>query len=244
MAQALGVERETLLLSHLDGEAPDSFEPLVRRREAGEPIAYITGRRAFWTIELDVAPGVLIPRPDSETLIEAAVEHFGKAAPRAVLDLGTGPGTLLLAALDQWPEARGLGVDRSEAALAIARRNADRLGLGDRARFMLGDWAEGLDDRFDLILCNPPYIEEGAQLPRDVSEWEPAEALFAGRDGLDDYRRLAPQVKPLLADGGIACLEIGATQAPAVSALFEEQGLTVSLRRDLGGRRRCLVLAR
>ncbi|PWG02266.1 peptide chain release factor N(5)-glutamine methyltransferase [Sphingosinicella humi] len=242
MAKALGVEREALLLSRLDDPAPESFETLVRRREAGEPVAYITGRRAFWTIELEVAPGVLVPRPDSETLIEAAVERFGKTGPRNVLDLGTGPGTLLLAALAEWPQARGLGIDRSEAALAIARRNAGRLGLADRTRFEIGDWGEGVEERFDLILCNPPYVESTADLPRDVSEWEPPEALFAGPDGLDDYRRLAPQLGRLLAPHGFACIEIGATQAETVSALFEAEGLGASLRRDLAGRPRCLVI--
>ena len=151
-----------MLLGRLDEDAPAAFEPLLARRLAHEPVAYISGRRAFWTIELEVGPGVLIPRPDSETLIEAAVEHFGAAGPRSVLDLGTGPGTLLLAALDQWPGAVGLGVDSSEAALDFARRNAERLGLADRARFRLGDWAEGVDERFDLILCNPPYVEPDA----------------------------------------------------------------------------------
>ncbi|HEY1145110.1 MAG TPA: methyltransferase domain-containing protein, partial [Allosphingosinicella sp.] len=143
MAHALGVTREALLLSRLDAPAPLAFEALLARREAGEPIAYITGLRAFWTIELAVAPGVLIPRPDSETLIEAALAHFGTAGPRSVLDLGTGPGTLLLAALHQWPEARGIGIDCSEAALAIARANAARLGLSDRADLRAGDWGEG-----------------------------------------------------------------------------------------------------
>ena len=133
MAHALGVARDDLLLRRLDGEAPAAFEPLVARRRAHEPVAYITGRRAFWTIELSVGPGVLVPRPDSETLIEAAIAHFGARTPARILDLGTGPGTLLLAALDQWPEATGLGVDASEAALAWARRNAI-----PRADFRLG----------------------------------------------------------------------------------------------------------
>lgn len=243
MAQALGVGREELLLRRMRDRVPDAFEPLVERRLAGEPIAYITGRRAFWTIELEVGPGVLIPRPDSETLIEAAVDHFGPGAPARILDLGAGPGTLLLAALDQWPEARGLGIDRSEAALAIARRNADRLGLAARAELRVGNWADGLEERFDLILCNPPYIEEAAELPRDVAEWEPHEALFAGPEGLDDYRRLAPEIPRLLAPGGIACIEIGATQEVAVSSLFRNQGVTVRTRRDLAGRPRCLILS-
>lgn len=241
MAHALGISREQLLLSHLDDESPHSFEPLIARREADEPVAYILGRRAFWTIELEVGPGVLIPRPDSETLIEAAVAHFGEAGPATILDLGTGPGTLLLAALDQWPEARGLGIDTSAAALAYARRNAERLGLAGRAEFRLGDWAEGVGGPFDLILCNPPYVAEGAALPRDVVEWEPHEALFAGGDGLSEYRRLARALPRLLGDG-VACVEIGLGQEDKVAALFEAAGLRLSGRHDLAGRLRCVIM--
>jgi len=241
MAHALGVSREGLLLSRLSDPAPAAFAPLLRRRLAHEPVAYITGRRAFWTIELEVAPGVLIPRPDSETLIEAAVDHFGTNGPATILDLGTGPGTLLFAALDQWPNATAVGVDRSEQALALAARNAERLGLAGRAHFQPGDWGEGLDQSFDLILCNPPYIETGAALPADVAEWEPPEALYAGVDGLDAYRALAPQLPRLLAPGGVACLEIGAGQAAAVSALFAAR-FTISSRNDLSGIARCLIL--
>jgi release factor glutamine methyltransferase len=242
MAQAAGLGRERLLLSSLGDDAPASFETLVRRREVGEPVAYITGRRAFWTIELEVGPGALVPRADSETLIEAAVAHFGPGGPRRILDLGTGPGTLLLAALDQWPDARGVGIDRSPAALAYAERNAGRLGLSSRAQFRVGDWAGDVAERFDLVLCNPPYVEEGADLPRDVRDWEPAEALFAGADGLDDYRRLAPVMPRLIAEGGVACVEIGAGQEEAAGALFAAEGFAVSCLRDLAGRSRCLVL--
>jgi len=237
MAHALGIARETLLLHRLDDEAPAGFRPLVDRRLAYEPVAYITGRRAFWTIELEVGPGVLIPRPDSEALIEAAVAHFGDRAPTRILDLGTGPGTLLLAALDQWRDATGLGIDASEKALAWARRNAI-----PRADFRRGDWGEGLDERFDLILCNPPYVEAGADLPPDVARHEPEAALYAGPDGLDAYRRLAPQLPRLLAPGGLACVEIGAGQENAVSALFATQGFTIESRRDLRGIARCLML--
>jgi release factor glutamine methyltransferase len=242
MAHALGTSRETLLLSHLAAPVPDAFEPLVQRRIAHEPVAYITGCRAFWTVELEVGPGVLVPRPDSETLIEAAVAHFGARSPTRILDLGTGPGTLLLAALDQWPDAHGLGIDASEAALGYARRNAKRLGLAARAELRLGNWSEGVEGAFDLILCNPPYVEAAAELPRDVRDWEPGEALFAGADGLDDYRRLAPQIAPLLAPAGVACIELGAGQAAAVAPLFEAQGLRTALRNDLGGHPRCLSL--
>ncbi|HEY0044271.1 MAG TPA: peptide chain release factor N(5)-glutamine methyltransferase [Allosphingosinicella sp.] len=243
MSHALGVERQELLQSHLDAQAPAAFEPLLARREAGEPVAYIEGRRGFWTIELEVGPGVLVPRPDSETLLEAALAHFGKRAPKRILDLGTGPGTLLLAALDQWPKAYGLGIDASEEALAYARRNAARLGLAARAELRTGDWAEGVTETFDLILCNPPYVETTANLPRDVAEWEPHRALFAGPDGLDDYRRIAPMLPPLLSENGIACIEIGAGQADAVAALFERQGLRTARRQDLGGHVRCIAVS-
>lgn len=240
MAHALGVGREEMLLSRIDEPAPGAFEALVERRLAFEPVAYITGRRGFWTIELEVGPGVLVPRPDSETLIEAAWSHFGEAGPDTILDLGTGPGTLLLAALAQWPRAQGLGIDASERALGYARRNAARLALAGRADFRLGDWsAEG---RFDLVLCNPPYVEHGAALPADVSAWEPAEALFAGPDGLDEYRRLAPPMRGWIAPAGISCVEIGAEQARSAGALFAQQGLQVSVRKDLAGRDRCLLL--
>lgn len=243
MAHALGVERQEVLLRQLNAKAPAALEPLIARRAAGEPVAYITGRRAFWTIELEVGPGVLVPRPDTETLIEAAA-HFADAGRRRILDLGTGPGTLLLAALDQWPEATGLGIDASRAALAYARRNSARLGLAGRAEFRQGDWGEGIEERFDLILCNPPYVEDGADLPRDVSGFEPHEALFAGPDGLDAYRRLAPEISRLLARGGMACVELGAGQLAAAATLFEAAGLRVSSRKDLAGIDRCLIAKR
>ena len=242
MAHILRIERGQLILSDLDEAEPIGFHALVARREADEPVAYIIGIRAFWTIELEVGPGVLVPRPDSETLIDAAVDHFGSSAPRRILDLGTGPGTLLLAALDQWWQASGLGIDASEEALAYARRNAERLDMLERAEFRLGPWAEGLSERFDLVLCNPPYVEAGAVLPRDVERWEPRGALFAGEDGIDDYRRLAPVMPGLLAPVGVACLEVGAGQAEAVSALFAAFGLRIDTRNDLGGHPRCLVL--
>jgi len=243
LAFALGISREDLLLGRHAGPIPAGYESLVARRAAGEPLAYITGTRAFWTIDLHVAPGVLIPRPDSETLIEAAVDHFGNIAPRRILDLGTGSGALLLAALDQWPQATGLGVDRSSIALAIAAGNAAALGIDDRAKFAAGDWAETVDEAFDLVLCNPPYVETDAGLARDVADHEPASALFAGPDGLDEYRRLAPGFGRLIAPGGLAAIELGAGQFDRVAALFAGQGLAISQRRDLGGHIRCLLLA-
>jgi len=242
MAAALGVKQSEMMLSHLDDPAPQAFEDMVVRRLAHEPVGYIVGRVGFWTIDLDVGPGALIPRADSETLLAAATGHFGPAAPRTILDLGTGPGTLLLAALDQWPGAYGLAVDISDAALDQARANAARLGLDNRAAFRRGDWAECVDARFDLVLCNPPYVEAGAALMASVTGWEPPLALFAGADGLDAYRALAPQIGRLVVPGGILCLEIGAGQQDAVSALFANRGFTISSRPDLSGIVRCLIL--
>ena len=243
MAAALGIGRDRLILDDPKGEAPTAFLDFVERRRSGEPVAYITGHRAFWTIDLEVGPGALIPRPDSETLIAAAVEHFaGTAGPSSILDLGTGPGTLLLAALDEWPKARGVGIDASPDALAYANRNAIRLGLSGRANFQLGDWASGVRQRFDLLLCNPPYVAANAETGPGVVEFEPAEALFAGSDGLDDYRRLAPEIGRLLAPGGLAAIEIGFAQAQSAAALFEAEGLHPSVARDLADRPRALLI--
>ena len=243
MAEALHIERDRLLLSPPDRAVPKRFWTMVERREAGEPVAYITGRRAFWNIELHVGPGVLIPRPDSEVLIASALEHFeGESAPDCILDLGTGPGTLLLAALDLWPAANGIGIDSSRRALSYAAANARRLGLEARAEFRLGDWAQGVTGPFDLILCNPPYIATGAELGPGVAEFEPAEALFAGPEGLDDVRRLAPEFPGLLAKRGLAVVEIGADQAKSAAELLATDGLEARIAQDLGGRPRAVLL--
>jgi release factor glutamine methyltransferase len=192
MAEALHIDRDKLILSPPQRDVPKRFGEMLERRKAGEPVAYITGRRAFWNIELHVGPGVLIPRPDSEVLIASAIEHFEESdGPRRILDLGTGPGTLLLAALDLWPESTGIGVDVSRTAMSYAAANARRLGFEARVKLKQGDWAKGLKERFDLILCNPPYVAEDAELGPGVREFEPDEALFAGQDGLDAYGELA-----------------------------------------------------
>jgi len=246
MAETLGVTREAMLLGglHLPFATNGVFEALVERRAAGEPIAYILGHRDFWTIRLKVAPGVLIPRPDTETLIEAAVVHFASTpGPKRILDLGTGSGALLLAALAEWPEASGVGIDRSPQALAIAQANAEALGMADRARILEGGWS-GTGEAFDLILCNPPYIGTAEPLPRDVIDHEPHSALFAGADGLDDYRAIAPLLPTQIAPGGVACIEIGATQGPAVASLMAAQGLVAHIRPDLAGLDRCIVATR
>lgn len=245
LAHALGISREQLLLGAAAAhgmEAPEGFEALLARRLNHEPMAYILGERAFWTLNLSVGPGVLIPRPDSETIVEAALVHFGKAGPVSILDLGTGSGALLLACLDHWRGATGLGIDRSEEALGYARINAVRHGLEDRVRFQPGNWCEGITETFDLILCNPPYVESAAALSPQVRDYEPASALFAGADGLDDYRVLIPQLPARLNPDGIAVLELGAGQAPAVAAMARAHGLDSDCRKDLAGHDRALVL--
>jgi release factor glutamine methyltransferase len=245
MAEALHIDRDKLLLNPPDRELPKRFWTMVKRRSKGEPIAYITGRRAFWNIELHVGPGVLIPRPDSEVLIASAIEHFeGTRGPKRILDLGTGPGTLLLAALDLWPDATGIGVDSSRRALSYASANSRRLGFEGRAKLKIGDWADGIDEQFDLILCNPPYVAEHEPLGTGVAEYEPEEALFAGPEGLESIRRLAPEIPRLLAPGGLAAVEIGATQAAAAVDLLEQPGLAARVTQDFGGRDRAVLLTR
>jgi len=243
MAEALHIDRDKLILSPPDRQVPKRFWEMLERRKEGEPVAYITGRRAFWNIELHVGPGVLVPRPDSEVLIASAIEHFeGTAGPKRILDLGAGPGTLLLAALDVWSGATGLGVDVSRGALSYAAANARRLGFEDRLKLVQGNWADGLVERFDLILCNPPYVPEGAEVGAGVREFEPDEALFAGKEGLDSYPALAPQLPRLLNRGGIAAVEIGADQSEAVTKLLARDGLRARVVDDLAGRPRAVLL--
>ncbi|MCK8787978.1 peptide chain release factor N(5)-glutamine methyltransferase [Roseomonas sp. NAR14] len=222
------------------------FADLLRRRLGHEPLAYLTGRTEFWSLSLAVSPATLIPRADSEALVEAALAAFpARGAVRRVLDLGTGTGCLLLAALGEFPWATGLGVDRVPEAAALARRNAVALGLGGRAAFLAGDWADAVAGRFDLILCNPPYIETGdiPGLMPEVAAHEPASALDGGTDGLDAYRAVLDALPRLLTEGGRAVLELGQGQRPAVSALAAARGLAVrGCHADLGGIERALVL--
>jgi release factor glutamine methyltransferase len=243
LAEALGIDRDRLLLSPPDRSVPERFWTMVERRAAGEPVSYITGRRAFWNVELHVGPGVLIPRPDSEILISSAIEHFeGRTGPTRILDLGTGPGTLLLAALDIFPHATGIGVDLSRRALSYAAANARRLGLESRADFRLGDWAGEVEGRFDLILCNPPYVPEGAKVGSGVAEHEPHEALFAGSDGLDCIRKLAPIFPRLIEQRGLGAVEIGYDQGRRALEILQQGGLRAKLAQDLGARDRAVLL--
>ncbi len=239
-----------LLLAHARGvpanappdraaPAPESFRALLARRLGREPMALITGRQGFWTLDLEVSRDTLIPRPDSETLIEAALEAFPDRSQVArVLDLGTGTGALLLAALSEFLAATGIGVDASPAACALARRNARSHGLADRAAFVAADWAACLGGTFDLVLANPPYVEAAAiaGLMPEVALHEPRRALDGGADGLDAYRAIVPDLPRLLAPGGVAVLEVGAGQAATVGAMAAGVGLGPAWqRRDLGG---------
>jgi release factor glutamine methyltransferase len=241
----LGEDRLAMLVGRGDvpAEAVARFEALLARRRGHEPVAHILGEREFWSLPLRVTPDVLVPRPDSETLIAEALRHFAGRPPARVLDLGTGSGALLLAALSEWPQATGLGIDRSDAALAVATDNAARLGMGARAAFRRGDWVDGVDERFDLILCNPPYIPDDTPLMPDVALFEPSGALFGGADGLDPYRLLLPEVGRLLAPGGVALFEFGAGQAEALVVLAGAHGAAARTVADLAGRPRVLVIA-
>jgi release factor glutamine methyltransferase len=245
MAHALGLPRAEMLVRQRDLAVPELYAELIERRMAAEPVAYIRGFQEFWDLTLAVTSDVLIPRGDSETLIEVAIDAFaGNEGPARVLDLGTGSGALLLAALSVFPEANGIGVDASAAALAVASENAVRLGFANRTEFQHRswhneDWTMGLG-RFDLILCNPPYVENGAELDATVMLHEPHSALFSGEEGLDDYRVLLPQVGALLKLDGVAIFEIGYRQADAVSDLARQAGLSTELRHDLGGNPRCI----
>ena len=247
MAHVVKVSRSELLLLHMNRDARPhlaSFDRFVERRARHEPLAYLLGSQEFFGLELAVTPDVLIPRGDSETIVRAALE----AAPRArrVIDLGTGSGALLLAFLSERSVAEGVGVDASAGALGVAAHNASALGMGGRAQFIKRDWtqrgwADGLG-QFDLVLCNPPYVEDDAALDPDVRDYEPAAALFAGPEGLDDYRVIIPQLGKLLLPGGVAVLEIGHLQAESVGDIARESGFSVELKRDLAGRSRALVL--
>ena len=234
------------LLRYLTSEVEAPwFEYMVERRAAREPLAFILGRKAFWNFEIAVTPETLIPRADSETLIEAAVTAFPKRTVSSILDLGTGSGCLLFAALIEFPAAFGIGVDRSEGAAAMARYNAIVLGLGARTSFLCGDWAAALEAKFDLVLSNPPYIQTAVipGLMPEVALYEPISALDGGVTGLDAYHGVIAALPALLAPGGVAILELGAGQATSVADLAVAAGLTPGMPRlDLAGLERALPL--
>lgn len=248
LAAAMGLTQEAVIA----GAAPDATQlvrlnAMLARREAREPLAYILGTREFWSLDFAVGPGVLIPRPESETLIEAALAEFPIAdLPLRVLDLGTGTGCLLIAFLKERPQAFGVGIDMSEEALTWARRNLGSNGMTNRARLARADWTKGVEGAFDVIFCNPPYIAdaERVSLAPEVARYEPETALAAGKDGLDAYRQLGPRIGTWLRPEARAFVEVGQGQAADVAAIFGASGLDVmSILPDLAQIPRCLVVA-
>jgi release factor glutamine methyltransferase len=225
---------------------PQIFGSLLTRRTAREPLAYLLGRREFWGMEFAVSPATLIPRPDSETIIEAALSMFPKRnAVQRILDLGTGTGCLLLAALHEFPQAFGIATDYSAPAAELARCNARSLGFAHRAAFLAADWADPINGKFDLILSNPPYIPEPeiADLMPEVANYEPHLALSGGADGLAAYRAIIAALPRLLAAGGAAILELGLGQEKPVAALAQAAGFTTKTRQDLANIPRALVIS-
>jgi len=241
-AQLIGQSDRTL-----EAREIAAISALAARRLKREPVSRIRGRREFWTLSLEISPHVLDPRPDTETVVEAAlesIEYRGLRRERLrILDIGTGSGALLLALLSELPNAHGVGTDISAAALAIARTNAERNGLAARCAFVACNIASGVQGPLDLIVSNPPYIAHGeiARLAPEVRDYDPRIALDGGKDGLDAYRAIAQAAPRLIAPGGRLIVELGAGQEPAVRALFTKAGLSVNAARpDLAGIARSL----
>jgi release factor glutamine methyltransferase len=242
MAHALGISREATLTASPTSEQSARFAAAVSRRAGHEPFAYITGRKEFWSLDFEVGPGVLVPRPDTETLIEEALRVApDRAAPLAMADLGAGSGAILCAALKEFANASGTGYEMSPQAFAYADRNAARL-IGPRARIVRADW-DTATGPFDLVFSNPPYIPSAdiESLAPDVSHFEPRAALDGGSDGLDAYRSLARLLPKILKTGGHALLEIGLGQAQAIGTLFPDLKL-LRIVPDMAGIPRCVVL--
>lgn len=235
-----------LTRKNLSAHEVDRLDSALARRVAREPMAHITRVAGFWTLDLTVSPDTLIPRADTETLIEALLVQFpDRHKVSAVLDLGTGTGALLLAALSEYPNAYGVGIELNPRAAALARVNAERNRLDHRASFYCGSWADALNGRFDVVLSNPPYIES-ADIPAlmpEVALYEPAAALDGGTDGLDAYRLIIAELPRLLAPSGLAILELGQGQESAVSRVANQYGFRTSSHDDLGGIARALVIS-
>lgn len=233
----------------LTAHESDRLESFARRRLAGEPVARIVGHREFWGLSLQLSPATLVPRPDTETLVELALDILRDAGisdhPLRIADLGTGSGAILLALLSELPQARGVGTDISVAALQTAETNAARTGLAGRASFVTCDYASGLSGAFDLIVSNPPYIRSAdiADLAAEVRDHDPLAALDGGVDGLDAYRALIPQAACLLAPGAALVVEAGQGQSADIEALMKAAGLTHGRppKADLAGIRRAVA---
>ncbi|MGE0845320.1 MAG: peptide chain release factor N(5)-glutamine methyltransferase [Flavobacteriaceae bacterium] len=249
-AHCLGLTAEAFFLAERDPfpqEHAAAYEGLIARREGGEPVARILGVREFHGLDFELAPATLVPRPDTETLVEAALALIAGTPSPLIVDLGTGSGAIAVAILKARADARALATDISPEAAETARRNAMRHGVEGRILAVAGDWGAALGGGFDLVVSNPPYIAENerAGLSREVRDHEPLRALFAGADGLDAYRVILPQAAGLLAPGGAVAVEIGHMQAAAVTALAKAAGLTdCRTLCDLAGRDRVVTAKR
>lgn len=218
---------------------------LIQRRKDHEPFAYITGTKEFWSLEFGIGAESLIPRPASECIVESALDILRDTEIETqILDLGTGSGCLLLSVMHERSYVHGIGVDCSCESIRRATDNSHRLNMKERAAFIVGNWGAALGRRFDLILCNPPYVRSGeiGDLTRDVAHYEPRLALDGGADGLSCFRKIGPQLSRLLTPTGIVCIEVGFGQAGSVISIFREYGLKLHDRRtDLAGIERCLT---
>jgi release factor glutamine methyltransferase len=245
LAHALGVAQTDLVRDLHRPVETQGYQQLLRRREAHEPVALILGHREFWSMDFEVSGATLIPRADSETLIEAALEAFSqRPPPRRILDLGTGTGCLLLALLRAFPNAFGVGIDLAPAAAALARRNSVRLGLANRTGFVCGDWTDGIAGTFDLVVSNPPYIASDAVagLMPEVADYEPRLALDGGEDGYAAYRTIVSRLGGLMVRDAVAVLELGIGQADRVGAMALACDFRMTLRTDLAGIARVAIL--
>ena len=234
---AAGIDQPLREARILLAEIPDRFDEAIERRIRREPVAYILGHWEFWSLEFEVSPAVLIPRPDTETIIETALKELKHKPPKRILDLGTGSGCLLISLLTEWPDATGTGVDISPEALAVATRNATRLGVASRATFVQGDFGKLSNDRYDLVVSNPPYIADAIveTLEPDVRDFEPHLALKGGPDGLRSLERIAIALRDCLKPGALALVEIGYDQGNSATSSLRKQGLDViGVIQDLG----------
>jgi release factor glutamine methyltransferase len=251
LCHAAGLSHEAMIARAGESLQPDSaarLEQALARRLKREPVSRIVGTREFYSRQFEIGPAALDPRPDTETLIEAALAVAGKRGgreqPLSLLDLGTGTGCILVTLLAELPRAQGVGSDVSREALALAARNAERLGVAQRALFIAADWLDGIDGQFDLIVSNPPYLarHELETVAADVARYDPHLALDGGTDGLHAYRRIAAGARQVLAEDGALIVEIGASQARAVAKIFAASGLKIeAVSHDLGGRPRVVV---
>lgn len=250
LAHVLGVGRLEMYLQHerpLSSRELDVFRPLLKRRAKREPLQYVLGRQAFRNLDLEVGPGVLIPRPETEQLVEAVLGWASGRTGLAGLDVGTGSGAIALSLLGEGPFERVVGTDVSAAALAVAARNRQALGMAERLDLRQGGVFEPVRpaERFDVVVSNPPYVAEvdRAALAPEIVDWEPVEALFGGSDGLAVIRSIVEGAAAVLGPDGLLALEVGAGQARAVAALIERVGgyRDVSIRRDLAGKERIVM---